>query len=50
MRAGRGGHSPSQGNDLATTICTKAFITYVSVTVMTPNFLAADVFGSGILL
>ena len=50
MRAGRGGHSPSEGNDLAPTTCTKAFITYISLTVLAPNFLAADVFGSGILL
>ena len=50
MRAGRGGHSPSAGNDLASTIRTKAFITYFSVTVPAPNFLAADVPACGILL
>ena len=32
MQTGRGGHS-SEGNNLVITICTKAFITYVSVTV-----------------
>ena len=50
MRAGRGGHSPSEGNDLATTVCAKAFITYVSVTVPAPNFLPADVSACGTLL
>jgi hypothetical protein len=32
----------------ANTICGKAFITCISVTMPAPNFLAADVFGNGI--
>jgi len=34
--------------DSATTICAKAFITYNRVIVLTPNALAADVFGTAI--
>lgn len=34
--------------DPAYTICGKAFITCISVTVPAPNYLAADVFGIGI--
>jgi hypothetical protein len=30
-----GGHSPAEGNDLATTTCAKAFITYINP--LTPN-------------
>jgi hypothetical protein len=33
----------------ATTICAKTFITYIAVTVQTPNVVAADVFATGIL-
>ena len=30
-----------------TTICAKTFTTYITVTVAAPNFLVADVFGTG---
>ena len=38
-----GVYSPSEGIYSATTICAKAFTTYIKVTVPTPNVLAADV-------
>jgi hypothetical protein len=34
--------------DSVTTICAKAFITYMRVTVLAPNVLVAEVFGTGI--
>jgi hypothetical protein len=34
--------------DTATTICAKAFITYIIETMSAANVLAADVFGTGI--
>lgn len=34
--------------DSATTVCAKAFVAYIIMTVLTPNALAADVFGTGI--
>jgi hypothetical protein len=34
--------------DSATNVCGKAFITYITVTVLAPNFLTGDVFGTGI--
>jgi len=34
--------------DAATSTCAKTFITYIRVTVLSLNFLAGDVFGTGI--
>ena len=48
MRAGWDGHSPGEGYDSAPTVCVKTFINYIRVTVPAANFLAANVFGTGI--
>jgi len=34
--------------DLTITICVKAFVTYIKVTVLAPIVIAVDVFGSGV--
>jgi hypothetical protein len=34
--------------DPETTVCAKTFITYIRVTLLAPNVLATDVFGTGI--
>jgi hypothetical protein len=39
---------PARIYDSVTTVCAKAFITYVIVNVPAPNAVVADVFGTGI--
>jgi len=43
-----GGYCLARVYDTATTVCVKAFVIYVTLTVAVHNLLAVDVFGTGI--